>query len=80
MIRSYAEEVALRQKRLDEEHTMLRKEKELHLATLRALAAHRTVRRPLVVKILTISIVRDKHDRLVEAQIAALEKEIAEWR
>lgn len=62
------------------EHRILLETKRSYLSALVALREYRTKRRPLVVKILTVGIVRDKHDKKLEADITALEKEIEEWK
>lgn len=64
-----------------------RLEREAHLATkqaylsaLKTLAEHRTKRRSLFSKIITLGIRGDKRDRLLEAQIVNLEVEIMEFK
>lgn len=55
-------------------------EKKLYLGALIALREYRTTRRPLIVKVISLGMVRDKHDKKLEADIAMLQKEIAGWR
>lgn len=53
--------------------------KKLHLEALLTLQAYRTHRRAMAIKILTLGIVRDKHDPYIDEEIKALRAEIAEW-
>jgi len=70
----------LHAQRLQIERDLRLAEKNLYIGALQALAEYRTTRRPLFVKIITFGIVRDKHDRKLEADIAALQAEIQAWR
>ena len=62
------------------ERQVLLETKKAYLASLIALSEYRTKRRPTIVKVLTVGIVRDKRDKRLEADIADLEREIKEWR
>lgn len=53
---------------------------KLHLLALKALVEFRITKRPLIVKIFTFGIVRDKHDKALEMEVAELEKTIMEWK
>ncbi len=69
----------LLQKNVDNEHANLFETKKIYLSTMEALKEYRIVRRSLFVKILTLSVVRDKHDKDLESKISDLQKEIMNW-
>lgn len=62
------------------EHAYVLNTKKELLDAYNSLIAYRTVKRPLFVKIITLSIVRDKHDKELEMKAANLQKEITEWK
>lgn len=74
------EQLRLAADRLKLERDQRLNEKSLHLAALKALAEYQIKRRPLIVKLFTLGIVRNKHNKLLEEQIMNLEIEIANWK
>lgn len=85
--REYEKQLAIadEQQKLANERLRLEREqrlgeKKLHLAALLALKEYRTTRRPLIVKIFTFGIVRDKKDQALEQQITDLQMDISIWK
>lgn len=74
------EQLRLAADRLKLERDQRLNEKSLHLSALKALAEYQIKRRPLIVKLFTLGIVRNKHNKLLEEQIMNLEMEIANWK
>ena len=50
------------------------------LPALELLLEHQTKRRPLLLKIITFGIVRNKTNKFLQAEIENLRKELKEWR
>lgn len=78
------EQLRLAAERLRLERDIRLQEKKLHLAALKTIAEYRIKRRSGFLKALlfipTLGHYRDKHDKVLEAQIVELEKEIQSWR
>lgn len=79
-LRILDEQIRLDAERLRLERDQRLSEKKLHLSALKALAEYRIKRRSLFSKVVTFGIRGDKHDKVLEGHIAALEMEIAVWR
>lgn len=62
------------------EHNYVLETKKLLLSSYQAIQTYRDHKRPLIVKILTVGIVRDYHDKDIGKKITDLQKEIMEWK
>lgn len=74
------EAVRLLSERIQAERNLRFIEKKLYLDALLSLREYRLKRRALIVKIVTLGIVRDKRDERLEEQIKAVQTEITAWK
>ena len=62
------------------EHQYVLETKKIYLDSLETLKTFRDHKRPLLVKIITLSIVRDFHDKDLQKKIDDLHNEIMNWK
>jgi hypothetical protein len=62
------------------QHMLVFTIKKEYLSALQAIDQYRLKKRPLFLKIITFSIVRDYRDKDLEKQISDLQNELANWK